>query len=304
MRVVFSNPFEAEGHWFRGNLHAHTLNSDGQMSVEQLVARYRETGYDFLSITDHGRLTDTRGLSTPDFLLIPGEEVSVGSSEAGRFIHVVGVNIRDEIPVGDFDRESDPQEAIDVIRGLGGLALVAHPYWSGLNHGDLVGLRGHLGLEVFNTHCELTIGRGLSSVHWDNLLSAGLRPLGLAVDDAHGREKPYQPSDSCGAWINVKAWSLTAEDIVDGIARGLFYSSNGPEIKEIGIDSGEIMVLSSPARSIAFISNGGYGEKSTVEAGFLEEAVYNLRGPERYVRVEVSDWDGRTAWSNPLFIET
>ena len=124
------------------------------------------------------------------------------------------------------------------------------------------------------------------------------------MDDAHSREKPNQPSDSCGAWINVKARSLTAEDIVDDIARGLFYSSNGPEIRDIGIDGGEIMVSSSPARSIAFISNGGYGEKNTAKTSSLEEAVYILRGPEIYVRIEVSDWDGRTAWSNPLFIES
>ena len=37
----------------RGNLHAHTTFSDGRHSVEEVVARYRDLGYDFLAITDH-----------------------------------------------------------------------------------------------------------------------------------------------------------------------------------------------------------------------------------------------------------
>lgn len=303
MRATFSNPFEAEGRWFKGNLHAHTLNSDGEESAEQLVNAYKGAGYDFLSITDHGKLTETEGLSTPDFLLIPGEEVCVGSSETGRFFHIVGASIRGEIPVEDLDEDGSPQNVIDLVRDLGGVAWIAHPYWSDLNNNDLAGLQRHLGVEVYNTNCELTIGRGLSSVHWDDLLVKGLRPLGLAVDDAHSRERPYLPGDSCRAWVNVRAESLSANSIIGSLMSGLFYSSCGPEITGIEIHGDEIMVSSSKARSIAFISNGGLGEKNTAEADSLVGANYSLRGGERYIRVEVTDLEGRTAWSNPIFLE-
>ena len=37
----------------KGNLHAHTTFSDGRRPVAEVVARYRELGYDFLAITDH-----------------------------------------------------------------------------------------------------------------------------------------------------------------------------------------------------------------------------------------------------------
>ncbi len=303
MRSVFGNPFEAEGRWFRGNLHTHTLNSDGEMSPGQIVEAYEEARYDFLSITDHGKLTDTDELSSQGLLLIPGEEVCVGSSENGRFFHVVGVGIYGEIPVKDLDRSMTPQRAIDLIRGLGGEAIVAHPYWSGLTQNDLVGLRGQLGLEVYNTTCELDIGKGLSSVHWDSLLANGLRLLGFAVDDAHSKERPYLPRDSCRAWISVRAVSLMEDRIMDSIRRGLFYSSNGPEIRNLEIKEDEIRVTSSPARSIAFISNEWLGQKNTAETGTIEEACYKLTGGETYVRIEVTDREGRTAWSNPFFIE-
>src|SRR6202158_6267552 len=37
----------------KGNLHAHTTFSDGHHPVDEVVARYRDLGYDFLAITDH-----------------------------------------------------------------------------------------------------------------------------------------------------------------------------------------------------------------------------------------------------------
>ncbi len=37
----------------RGNLHAHTTFSDGRRPVDEVIARYRRMGYDFLAITDH-----------------------------------------------------------------------------------------------------------------------------------------------------------------------------------------------------------------------------------------------------------
>lgn len=303
MRMSFNNPFETGGRWFKGNLHAHTTNSDGDLPPRLLVNEYKEGGYDFLSITDHGKLTNIQGLSTPHFLLIPGEEISVGASEEGRFYHIVGVNIRTKIPVDDFDKDEDPQRVIELIHELDGLAIIAHPYWSSLNYGDLAKLKGCVGVEVYNTNCELTIGRGHSTVHWDNLLSMGHRYLGFAVDDAHSRKRLYLPSDICRAWINVRADRLTPDSIMGALRRGLFYSSNGPEIHAIEIEGDEILVASSQARSIGFVSNTALGERNTVEEGLIEEAVYTLRGGERYVRVEVIDQMGRTAWSNPIFIE-
>jgi hypothetical protein len=304
MRLIFDNPFEAGGDWFKGNIHTHTTNSDGQMISKQVVNNYEKAGYDFLSITDHGVLTDTKELSKPGFLLIPGEEICAGSSGRGRLFHIVGLNIQEEVPAKGFDRVEDPQRIIDLIRKQGGTAILAHPYWSDLNSNDLSRFKGYIGVEVYNTSCDLTIGRGHSNVHWDDLLSGGCRLLGFAVDDAHCLDKPLLPLDLCKAWIYVKARSLTVESIMEGIRRGRFYSSNGPEIRGIEIEGGEIRVSSSPVRSIAFVSSGGHGENNTVDGGSLEEAVYAVRGSEAYVRIEITDRSGRKAWSNPIYVES
>lgn len=39
--------------WYRGNLHLHTLRSDGRAFPEEAILLYRKLGYDFLALTDH-----------------------------------------------------------------------------------------------------------------------------------------------------------------------------------------------------------------------------------------------------------
>ena len=127
--------------------------------------------------------------------------------------------------------------------------------------------------------------------------------MGFAVDDTHGRIRRYQPEDYCKAWIIVKASALKAEDIMESIKDGLFYSSTGPLIKDIRVEGDEIFVKSSPVRSVAFISNTALGIMHTAEEGFIEDASYALKGQEIYVRVEITDKLGRKAWSNPIYVD-
>ena len=37
--------------FYRGNTHCHTTRSDGRRSPEEVIALYREAGYDFLALT-------------------------------------------------------------------------------------------------------------------------------------------------------------------------------------------------------------------------------------------------------------
>jgi hypothetical protein len=44
--------------WWKGNLHTHTLWSDGDDFPENVAAWYREHGYHFLALTDHNKLSE------------------------------------------------------------------------------------------------------------------------------------------------------------------------------------------------------------------------------------------------------
>ena len=64
----------------KGNLHAHSTFSDGRFPVEEVVARYRDLGYDFLAITDHDDLIQPDywlNLPSSDdrMIILPGVEL-------------------------------------------------------------------------------------------------------------------------------------------------------------------------------------------------------------------------------------
>ena len=304
LRRFCVNPFEAGGRWYRGNIHTHSVGSDGTRTPEQLVSMYRGAGYDFLSITDHSAVTDVGGLGGRGLLLVPGEELCVGRSHAGTHYHLVAVGVPETLPFRDFDYGTQPQRVVDDVKRLGGVSVLAHPYWSGLSHEDALAVDGLCGVEIYNTSCDYERNTGLSAPHVDALIAAGRRPLIFAVDDHHGADRPTMPVDACGAWIMVKALSLEEPDILESIRGGLFYASTGPEIKGIGIDGdGVISVECSPARTISFVSTPSLGMKFHAVGGPLTSATYPGRPGEKYVRVEVTDFEGRSAWSNPIYNE-
>jgi len=295
--VFFPNPFKEKGLWFKGNIHTHTTNSDGALNPHQVSLLYKSKGYDFLFITDHGKVTDVDGLSDSfrgEFLVMSGVELDIGESAVGTEYHILGLNLTRLI------ESSDPQSAIDEIIGEGGEAVIAHPYWSSLTINDLLRLDSYLGLEIFNTTCHFSVAKGYSTTHWDDLLARGKSASGFAVDDVHWHFNPHRPVDSCYSWIMVKAKSLTGESLMNSLRNGLFYSSNGPEIFALDIDEKSIRVKSSPAKAINFITKNGLGERFTALNEPIMDAEYRLKGSERYLRIEVEDEEGGTAWTNPI----
>ena len=66
------------GNWYKGNVHTHTTNSDGELSPKEVISLYKNKGYDFLAITDHNKLTYNQELRKEGLHLIPGEEIGGG----------------------------------------------------------------------------------------------------------------------------------------------------------------------------------------------------------------------------------
>ena len=76
-------------HWYRGNTHTHTINSDGDTSPDGVARWYREHDYNFLFITDHEFITDVGPLNAlfgaeGRFLVLPGQEVTQWGADPAR----------------------------------------------------------------------------------------------------------------------------------------------------------------------------------------------------------------------------
>jgi hypothetical protein len=303
-------PFEGDGVWLRCALHAHTTNSDGELSPEMLVRHYDWAGYDVLAITDHWVRTVER--STRKLLVIPSTELNATCGSSGDDAHVLALGVEaDPIPPDSF---APLQEVVDWIRHNGGLPYLAHTYWSGLRTAQWESCEGLLGLEVWNTGCELEVGRGDSSIHWDEALDGGAALQGLATDDSH-----HPGYDSGFAWTMVCAVDRSQEAVLDALRAGRFYGSTGPTIESVELDGNAVVVRCSPAQSVTLVTARhrgaranagrlGYPNASTIlerdSAGLITACRLEKPPLAPFGRVVVSDTRACRAWTNPLWTAT
>lgn len=288
--------FDAPGRWYRGVTHAHTTGSDGRWPPEQVIAWYRDHGYDFCAITDHLVHTNTVALSTPTFLTMPGVEMHGYDAQIERTPHVVGLGIDME---GRVEPGTSMQQIIDLILERGGIPIVAHPYWSALRDRHLAHVRGYAGIEIYNHTCWEHVGKGDSLTHWDNLLYDGRQVWGLAVDDAHC---PPSAPDIGGGWIMVKASELSTEAMLSAIRAGQFYASQGPDIADWQVTTTETHVRCSPVERIQIHGPAGFGRVQIAPQGeTIQQATFALPQQPSYLRVTCIDHSGKRAWTNPVF---
>ena len=226
-----------------------------------LVAHYERAGYDVLATTDHWHVTDVA--STERLLVIPSVELNCVLPGA-RDGHVLGFGVAasaEELRELAADYPS-LAETGDWIVAHGGVAYLAHPYWTGVTPGTLELPDSVVGVEVFNAGCELEIGRGLSSVHWDELLEAGRLCPAIATDDSH-----HPGFDSGHARTVVRVRERTATAVLTALRDGAFYSSAGPLLAEVRREGDAVVVRCSPCRSVTLVSGKSIG--AAVNAGRL-----------------------------------
>ena len=297
--MPFVNPFSEPGTWLRGNTHAHSTRSDGEASPEARFAGYREAGYDFLVLTDHDVTGAVEQFCTDGFLAIPGAELHPENPYGGDRYHILALNFLEPIDA----RAMHVREVLEAIQAGGGIAVMAHPYWSGHQLSDYEPLRGlYHGLEVFNYGASFLNGTANAELIWDAHLDRLGSTFGFAADDAHRAD-----ADVGGAWIMVRAEKRDIASVMTAIRRGAFYATQGPSVTALtGVRDGDrvrIEVRCTPAAAVRFKGRTFSGRwQGASDGGLLEHAVYECRGNEKYIRVEIIDALGHKAWTNPIYL--
>ena len=302
---------DAPKRWYKGNLHTHTLNSDGDSTPHEVATWYREHGYHFLVLTDHNYLTEIAGLNAlhgarEKFLLIAGEEVTDRYEKKPIHINAFNPSRLIEPQHGD-SVASTIQNNVDEIRKANAVPSLNHPnfHWA-VTAQDLLAVKG-LGLfEVYNGHPAVNNDGGGSFASldemWDALLTAGQTLRGIAVDDAHHFKKFGKEFSNPGhGWVQVRASSLSGPAILDAIRQGDFYASTGVKIKEIRTSGSEYTIEVEPA-SWEKVTTYFIGPEGKVLGKSIEPtAVYRRKGSEAYVRARVESSTGAKAWTQPVF---
>ena len=201
--------------WYRGDLHLHTVHSDGQRHPGELAAAARESGLDFIVSTDHNTNSANRvwpACRAGGLLVIPGEEVTT------RHGHWLAVGLA---PHAWVDWRYAPRDGIfprfaDEVRDGGGLVVAAHPaaplpgsLWEfGFGHVDA--------LEVWNGRWNLDDEVSLRI--WQRLLCQGRRVAAVGGSDSHTQLQPVGAPQTV-----VHARELSTPALVDGLRRGRSY---------------------------------------------------------------------------------
>ena len=300
-----------QGVWYKGNLHAHTLNSDGDSTPDAVVTWYRERGYQFLVLTDHNYLTSVTGLNAlhgadDKFLVVKGEEVTDRFGD--KPIHINGLDVDRLIqPPGGKSVVDMVQRMVDAIRDARGVPSINHPNFGWAISPDELGQIQRTRLfEVFNGHPTVNNlgGGGVPGLEetWDRILSSGKMLYGIAVDDAHSFKRPDDPTvpRPGTGWVYVRSDRLEPRALVEAVERGDFYSTTGVELRSVESSSTglaiEVKAQVSSRYRIQFIGRHGrvLSEQTTPTAS------YAFKGDEGYVRAKVIESNGKVAWIQPL----
>lgn len=297
VKNTLTNPFETEGKWFKAALHVHTTSSDGDVDVATRLKQYRDKEFDVVAITDHRTTNDLSGFSDKKFLALSSIEFHPETYSGAPTHHFLGYGLPHPYKYND---SLSAQEMIDDIISKGAKVFYAHSHWTGHTYVEMTEVSGYLGVEVHNQVCQNMADSGSGGIHWDQMLNKGHVLSGLANDDVH------ESSEVGKAWTMIKATKLDDESILEALEKGCFYASTGPEITDYQISSElRIKVACSSVKKIVFRTSGaGNGKVFMAENGTdLRSAEWDLSSKKpNWVRCEVTDKDGNTAWTNPIFL--
>ncbi len=184
------------------DLHVHTTNSkDSLITPKDLVSYAKKRGLNAVAVTDHNTLDDAWKIAqeTPDFLIIPGMEVS--SSDG----HIVALNVRTLIPRG-----LSSIETVERIHQAGGVAIACHPYVFG---------KGCLKDKVGNTFDAVEVINGRAFPFKRSVRKAEAKAKQLGLPRVAGTDAHYGPQIGYGYTV-LDAEEASVEAVCKAIVLG------------------------------------------------------------------------------------
>ncbi|MGI6172928.1 MAG: CehA/McbA family metallohydrolase [Christensenellales bacterium] len=299
--------FLGNGASLKGALHSHSTRSDGRDTPEEVLRKYRENGFDFVSLTDHRIYNFKNFAPDTNLTIIPGMEYDMNLSERDGFrcFHVVCIGDAEGNGFTQDQRfesaavadQFAAQPYLDYIHANNNMTIYCHPEWSGTPARYFDQMRGNFAMEIWNSGCAMVNDMDTNAACWDELLFSGQKIFGVATDDGHSM------AHHAKGWVTVNAENnVTA--ILSALRAGAFYSSCGPKFFDFSVEDGFVFVKCSPVKRLKLVSmchptymqEGENITEAKIEIG-------NRLSQYRYLRIEIMDDAGRRAWTNPIFID-
>ena len=188
------------------DLHVHTaVSRDAFIEPEQLPTIVKERGLDGVAVTNHDVFTR---VTSSEVIILPGIEVSTQQG------HIIGLGIS-----GPIERGRSADETISTIQGVGGVAIVPHPFDPVSPCVNPLKLRSRPeAIEVFNADALFF---GLNMKYARQMANRLGLPM-VAGSDSH------IPETVGDAYTLIEADSKNLGDILNAIRAGSVQPVGGP----------------------------------------------------------------------------
>jgi cytoskeletal protein CcmA (bactofilin family) len=305
--------------WYRGDLHMHTLHSDGRRTVEELVTEAKDKKLDYIISTEHN--TNAANLSwgkynSDQLLIINGEEVT--STKYGHW-NAIGLDTKTLIDWRYAPEDHVIQKHIKKVHEDGGLAIINHPFYDKGDKTFQYDEKEFDGIEIWNGEWNVLNAAALK--WWDDLLRKGIKKIAIGASDTH--KASGSPNNLGIPQTVVFAKGLAKDAILEGIRKGKVYIAGNDEISlELSVSSGgktvgigeQLPVDGAVNAELHMVAKGCdnavltvIGDKgilgSTKLSGKVQTADLKIkRKSSSYIRVEIRNAEGKMlALTNPVW---
>ena len=305
---------DGEKKQYKANLHSHSTVSDGILTPEEMKELYKKNGYSVLSFTDHGKFVRHNELTDPDFLVINGYEADITENivdpewKHRRTCHICLLAPNEDVESAPLPRECGEGYNAEHINELirrgveeGFFVTYNHPTWSRERADEYMSYRGMHCMEIVNFNCIAGGTPEWNETIYDHMLSRGEKIYAIATDDNHNTHWFF---DSFGGFAMILADELSYKSIFDALMSGSFYASEGPVIKSVYVEDGTVSVFCSEAVSVRFNTGTRRGKNQTAKPGeAITSAFFKVAPDDKYVRITVTDKEGKHAYTSAFFTE-
>jgi hypothetical protein len=319
-------PFEAtpaprkvndEPGWYRGDLHLHTVHSDGFYLPGEIVSYAKRRNLDFVVSTEHN--TSSASLvwgryADPDVLIMDGEEVTTRNGHWG----AIGLSPAHWIDMRHYPGDGLLSRFVEEVHADGGLAVANHPFAGCGGCEWQFPYEGMDGIEVWNGPWDGADEQALKL--WDGRIRNGNFMPAVGASDTH------RVPDVVGLpQTVVRAASLSKPGVVEGLKAGRSYIAANPDTyldmtatTEDGLRSGigerissgpgtpvgvSLRVQGAPGTTVTFHNQDGVLKTTPIPDGDETVTLETSAGRTDYVRAEVRrPGGGMVAFTNPIFV--
>jgi hypothetical protein len=217
----------------KGDLHTHTLASDGVLTLEELGQHALRHGLDFLAITDHNQMVSKDALPDIEGLtMIPGVEWSHYQGHA----NFIGV---DQPFDGTYftDNLDDTRVIFETARERGALVMLNHPFEESCPYAFDFDALPYDVLEVWNGPMRESNLRAMAL--WQGMLASGKKVPICGGSDFH-RDRLFQILGGPTLCVYTPSAGLT--DILSAVRAGHSFITFSPEGPTLTMQCGDALM--------------------------------------------------------------